>query len=990
MAAPTFVSYTATTSLVTSGTPKTVSVSVQSGDRIVVVGCSEDSAYTLGTPSDGTNTYTSAQNLGVTSYARVAIWTATAASTASLTISMTLSNSGKNWGFAVFVFRGSAGFGASNSTNASTGGPSLGLTTTAANSAIIFINGDWAAVDGASRTFRQVNSTNPTDRSYARDAATHTVYVASYADAGAAGAKTVGLSAPSTQKYAIAAVEVKGSAGSSVTGSATGTFAGSYAAAGTPTVVGTATRTLGPTTAASGRPTKVGVTTGAFGGTYPAAGRPTVVGTATRTLGPTTAASGRRTTSGGATGAFGFSAPGRSTQGTLRRDLHKSLGHAPAAISDYVTAFSPNTASGGWHRGDGGESILGPSWHLFVFNDFFISNGSGGVNALPVNNSIMEVENDGQVYWLNGGNGGAAGTNAFPDVTGGRVVWLKGGWVTSSTSAMILAYVWLGGVLQGYQVMAITGIGTSTPKHSPVYPCGIPDEGINWGGTPYLHNGYVYLHGFHLTNFTAHVCRCALSTNPNAYGSWEVWTGSAWASSGAGTVTIGTGPFGYLSVIPGNANYSTLLASSKEFNTAPGLGIPTDTWSEIRGWSASAPEGPWTYQGVFYQPTTRTDWYSYSGRIERYLGVDRMVAVWSLNAEPADFDPDVYGVQLANARNQLSGTATGSFGFSAPAAGRPTVRGSTTLALTFTAPATARQSAVGVATLPLALSSNATGKRIVNGPSTLLVGGLYSAAGRPTVVAAVTLSGGFSAPASGVPTVRGAVTLLGGFTAPAAARPTVVGASSTSFGFSGPASGVVSGAGSGSATGLFGFTGPAAGRPIVVGATSVTLSFGSAATGRATVVGGATLPMGPGTAAAGRPTHLGAAGGAFGWTSPAAGRPIVVASTSGTAWTFTAPASGTVAAGKTGTATLAVTFVAPASGRPVVRGAGQLSVAFGAATQGRPTRRGSATGPFGFLAPGSGYSFIPAPGIGGLVEGPDMVGAGAIVTGSGHISGGIT
>jgi hypothetical protein len=39
-----------------------------------------------------------------------------------------------------------------------------------------------------------------------------TYYVAYYPDAGAAGVKTVGLSAPSTMRYVICAVEIKGAA----------------------------------------------------------------------------------------------------------------------------------------------------------------------------------------------------------------------------------------------------------------------------------------------------------------------------------------------------------------------------------------------------------------------------------------------------------------------------------------------------------------------------------------------------------------------------------------------------------------------------------------------------------------------------------------------------------------------------------------------------------------------------------------------------------
>jgi hypothetical protein len=207
---PDFVSYTAVADFMATGTPKTVSPAVKVGDRIVVCGVTEDSTYTMTTPSDGVNTYTQAQQLAPASYTRVAIWTATAATAATLTISIDRGGGDPHWGFGVLVFRGSDGFGASNSTNVSSGGPSLAVTAAGANSALVFISGDWAAVDGTSRTYRQVNSANPTERTYARNASFYAMYLASYADAGAAGSKTVGLSAPTGQKYTIAVVEVLG------------------------------------------------------------------------------------------------------------------------------------------------------------------------------------------------------------------------------------------------------------------------------------------------------------------------------------------------------------------------------------------------------------------------------------------------------------------------------------------------------------------------------------------------------------------------------------------------------------------------------------------------------------------------------------------------------------------------------------------------------------------------------------------------------------
>jgi hypothetical protein len=122
-----------------------------------------------------------------------------------------------SFGGGVQNFRGSDGVGASSSTTGS-GGPSLSLTTTQANSAIVVASSDWNAVDGTTRTWRTVNSLTPTagnglERSYVLLGGGFAEYAAYYSDAGTAAAKTVGLSAPTGQAYSIGAVEVKGAAG---------------------------------------------------------------------------------------------------------------------------------------------------------------------------------------------------------------------------------------------------------------------------------------------------------------------------------------------------------------------------------------------------------------------------------------------------------------------------------------------------------------------------------------------------------------------------------------------------------------------------------------------------------------------------------------------------------------------------------------------------------------------------------------------------------
>lgn len=196
---------------------KTASVSVfDASDLLVVLSCTEDNAYPLGTPTGASLTYTSAQLVSVANYTRAQVWTAPSISTSSFSVSISESPTDIGWwGANVLKFSGTQGVGASSKTNVASGAPSLGLTTTQDNSAIAVIVGDWSAQDGTTRTWRTVNGITPTagnglEVTYFRDSSHYAVYVAYYTDAGAAGAKTVGLSAPGSQKYSIIAVEILG------------------------------------------------------------------------------------------------------------------------------------------------------------------------------------------------------------------------------------------------------------------------------------------------------------------------------------------------------------------------------------------------------------------------------------------------------------------------------------------------------------------------------------------------------------------------------------------------------------------------------------------------------------------------------------------------------------------------------------------------------------------------------------------------------------
>lgn len=186
------------------------SVTTEVGDVLVFAGLGSNANAIPGEPTGGTGlTWTLQQSVNVsTSWCVVNLYTATATTAETFTLSSTAAGSGAHWGFTVYRFSGVDSIGASAKANAS-GAPSLSLTTTADDSAVAVFAADWNSVDGSSRTWLTGAGTL-TEETYARVASAYTVFGGFHADAGAAGAKTVGLSAPTGQKYSMVAVELLG------------------------------------------------------------------------------------------------------------------------------------------------------------------------------------------------------------------------------------------------------------------------------------------------------------------------------------------------------------------------------------------------------------------------------------------------------------------------------------------------------------------------------------------------------------------------------------------------------------------------------------------------------------------------------------------------------------------------------------------------------------------------------------------------------------
>jgi hypothetical protein len=136
-------------------------------------------------------------------------------STGSVTVSFTRTTGAGHFGANVLRYAGSTGIGASSKTK-STGAPAVDLSTTGANSAVVVAAVDWNALDGSTRSWRSLQNGAPigdsgvSEQTYARDSQRYTVYGA-FLNGVTPSMYSFGTSSPRSQKYSVAAVEVKGS-----------------------------------------------------------------------------------------------------------------------------------------------------------------------------------------------------------------------------------------------------------------------------------------------------------------------------------------------------------------------------------------------------------------------------------------------------------------------------------------------------------------------------------------------------------------------------------------------------------------------------------------------------------------------------------------------------------------------------------------------------------------------------------------------------------
>lgn len=217
MAAPTFIAQYAT-AFNSDGSSKTAmsAVSINSDDVIVLVSASENYLGLTSETENGAGSFTNQEVFNTSNYCYTRASTYIAPANETITINVTKTGAIAYFGGNAVRFSGSSGIGATEINNGASGTPSVSITTTQANSAIVVIASDWNASTGSQTFTSSGGAGSPSDLTgFPGDNSHYGVAVAYYADAGSAGSKTVGMSAPTNQKWAIIAIEVKGSAGAS-------------------------------------------------------------------------------------------------------------------------------------------------------------------------------------------------------------------------------------------------------------------------------------------------------------------------------------------------------------------------------------------------------------------------------------------------------------------------------------------------------------------------------------------------------------------------------------------------------------------------------------------------------------------------------------------------------------------------------------------------------------------------------------------------------
>lgn len=193
----------------TSTSPSIVTIPTAPGDLLIAfAGTASESTFILA-PTGGTGlVWTLQQSVsGQPNTSNTFLWTTKAVTQETATLAFAMSSGTDPFAAAVQRWNGVAATGASAVNTP--GSPAVSLTTTQAHSAIVVGITDYNAVDGSGRAW----TPGFEDANYFVDTTYLTLYGGLTHDAGAAGTKTFGLTAPNGQEASAVAIELRGTSG---------------------------------------------------------------------------------------------------------------------------------------------------------------------------------------------------------------------------------------------------------------------------------------------------------------------------------------------------------------------------------------------------------------------------------------------------------------------------------------------------------------------------------------------------------------------------------------------------------------------------------------------------------------------------------------------------------------------------------------------------------------------------------------------------------
>lgn len=194
----------------------TASFTPNIGDVIVVKVVSESNGSTWNVPTDTSgNSYSQRLVDATASQCWAQLATSTVTVSASLTVSVSALSGTPSW-HSMIVERWTgaslAGTPATNGTKTGSGAPSSTITTTAANSVISWLNGDFNAVSPAGRTYNTTSATPVEDGIHDKSTGNYVAYYL-HQPAATAASQTFGITSPTGQAWTLLGIEILASGG---------------------------------------------------------------------------------------------------------------------------------------------------------------------------------------------------------------------------------------------------------------------------------------------------------------------------------------------------------------------------------------------------------------------------------------------------------------------------------------------------------------------------------------------------------------------------------------------------------------------------------------------------------------------------------------------------------------------------------------------------------------------------------------------------------